>query len=103
MDVVIDGLDSMNARYAINRACIDLEVPYVFGAAVATTGNLSTIIPKKTPCLECFYGYLDDNKLPKCGLFMSTDVLFSPRRYEHIAGSLKYNLGLFIIRFPIFL
>ena len=68
MDVVIDGLDSMNARYAINRACIDLQIPYVFGDAVATTGNLSTIIPKKTPCLECFYGYLDDKKLPKCGV-----------------------------------
>jgi adenylyltransferase/sulfurtransferase len=65
MDVVVDGLDSMAARYAINRACVKLGVPYVFGAAIATTGNVSTIGPKETACLECFYGNVDDKKLPK--------------------------------------
>lgn len=68
MDVVVDGLDSMKARYAINRACIETNVPYVFGAAITTTGNLSTIVPNVTACLECFYGSLDDKKLPKCGV-----------------------------------
>ena len=68
MDVVVDGLDSMNARYAINRACVKLGIPYVFGATIATSGNLSTIIPGETACLECFYGNLDDKKLPKCGI-----------------------------------
>ena len=68
MDVVVDGLDSMTARYAINRACIKLGVPYVFGAAITTNGNVSTIVPGETACLECFYGGLDDKKLPKCGV-----------------------------------
>jgi adenylyltransferase/sulfurtransferase len=68
MDVVVDGLDSMKARYAINRACIKAGVPYVFGAAITTTGNVSTIVPDGTACLECFYGGLDDKKLPKCGV-----------------------------------
>jgi len=68
VDVVIDGLDSMAARYAVNRACVKLGVPYVFGAAITTTGNLSTIIPGETACLECFYGNLDDKKLPKCSV-----------------------------------
>lgn len=56
MDVVVDGLDNMEARYAINRACVKFGVPYVFGAVGTTTGNVSTIIPKKTVCLECFLG-----------------------------------------------
>ncbi|MBN1784856.1 MAG: HesA/MoeB/ThiF family protein [Candidatus Bathyarchaeota archaeon] len=68
MDVVVDGLDSMTARYAINRACIKLGEPYVFGAAITTNGNVSTIVPGETACLECFYGGLDDKKLPKCGV-----------------------------------
>ena len=68
MDVVVDGLDSMAARYAVNRVCIKLGVPYVFGAAITTTGNLSTIVPGETACLECFYGNLDDKNLPKCGV-----------------------------------
>jgi adenylyltransferase/sulfurtransferase len=32
MDVVIDGLDRMDVRYAVNRACIKLKIPYIFGA-----------------------------------------------------------------------
>jgi adenylyltransferase/sulfurtransferase len=68
MDVVVDGLDSMKARYVVNRACIKYRVPYVFGAAISTTGNLSTIVPRETACLECFYGNLEDKKLPKCGV-----------------------------------
>ncbi|MFA5364830.1 MAG: HesA/MoeB/ThiF family protein [Candidatus Bathyarchaeia archaeon] len=66
VDVVVDGLDSMAARYEVNRACIKFGVPYVFGAAVGTSGNLSTVVPTKTACLECFYGGLDDSKLHKC-------------------------------------
>ncbi len=68
MDVVVDGLDLMTPRYALNRACVKLGVPYVFGAAIMTFGNVSTIIPNKTPCLECFQGNLDDDTLPKCAV-----------------------------------
>ena len=53
---MVDGLDNMEARYAVNRACVKLGVPYVFGAVATTTGNVSTIVPGKTVCLECFYG-----------------------------------------------
>ena len=68
MDVVIDGLDRMAPRYAVNRACVKLGVPYVFGAAITTIGNVSTIVPGETPCLECFYGNLVDDMLPKCAV-----------------------------------
>jgi len=68
MDVVVDGLDRMEPRYALNRACIKLKTPYVFGSAIMTFGNVSTIIPGKTPCLECFYGNLNDEKLPTCAV-----------------------------------
>ena len=67
MDAVVDGLDNMNTRYAVNRACVKLGVPYVFGSAISTFGNASTIIPRKTACLECFYGKLSDRLLPTCG------------------------------------
>lgn len=67
MDVVVDGLDSMKARYAVNRASVKLGIPYVFGAAISTFGNVSTIIPNETACLECFYGKLEDKNLPSCG------------------------------------
>jgi adenylyltransferase/sulfurtransferase len=68
VNVVVDGLDHMEPRYAVNRACVKLKVPYVFGAAIMTFGNVSTIIPGETPCLECFYGNLKDELLPTCAI-----------------------------------
>lgn len=54
MDVVLDGLDTIATRRHVNRACVELKKPYVFGAAVEMFGNVSTIIPGETPCLDCF-------------------------------------------------
>jgi adenylyltransferase/sulfurtransferase len=68
MDVVVDGLDRMAPRYAINRACVKLGIPYVFGAAITHVGNISTIIPGKTACLECFLGNVDDDQIPSCAV-----------------------------------
>ena len=67
-DVVVDGLDSMSPRYAVNRACVRLSIPYVFGAVITNIGNLSTIVPGETACLECFHGGVDDASLPSCAV-----------------------------------
>ncbi|MGQ9718630.1 MAG: HesA/MoeB/ThiF family protein [Nitrososphaerales archaeon] len=68
MDVVVDGLDAIEPRYALNWACVKQKVPYVFGAAMEAYGNLSTIIPRETPCVECFIGGLTDDTLPTCSV-----------------------------------
>jgi adenylyltransferase/sulfurtransferase len=68
MDVVIDGLDRPEPRYIINRICNKLKIPYVFGAAIEAFGNVSTILPGQTFCLECFMPDLKDEDLPVCGL-----------------------------------
>lgn len=68
MDIVIDGLDRPEPRYIVNRVCRKLEVPYIFGAAIESSGNVSTILPGQTFCLECFMPDLKDEDLPVCGL-----------------------------------
>lgn len=68
MDVVVDGLDRMSPRYALNRACVRLGVPYVFGAAIMTFGNASTIMPGVSACLECFQRDFQDEALPTCAV-----------------------------------
>jgi molybdopterin/thiamine biosynthesis adenylyltransferase len=55
MDVVLDGLDSIKSRKHLNRACVELRIPYVFGAAIEMFGNASTIVPGETPCLNCLF------------------------------------------------
>lgn len=68
MDIVIDGLDRPEPRYIVNRVCNKLKIPYVFGAAIEAFGNVSTILPGQTFCLECFMPDLKDEDLPVCGL-----------------------------------
>ena len=53
-DVVVDGLDKLEARLAINRACVRQKTPYVYGGVSRLRGMLTTIIPGVTPCLACF-------------------------------------------------
>lgn len=66
MDCVVDGLDNMQTRYLINRACMKLKVPYVFGAAIGLEGNLSVFAPPDTPCLECILPNLSDSDMLTC-------------------------------------
>jgi len=66
VDVVVDALDRFAPRYAINEACVRNKIPYVYGGALTTYGNVSTIIPRETACLECIVGKVDDETLPTC-------------------------------------
>lgn len=66
VDVVIDGLDHFTPRYALNEACVKRKVPYIFGGAIQAYGNVSTIIPGETACLECILGRVSDEGLPTC-------------------------------------
>lgn len=68
VDIVLDGLDRPEPRYIVNRTCNAFKIPYVFGAAIEAFGNVCTIVPGRTICLECFMSGLEDDDLPKCGV-----------------------------------
>ena len=67
-DVVIDALDSVNARYALNKACVKFEIPFVTGAAVGTSGQAFTVLPKKSACYFCMFPELDEDTMPTCSI-----------------------------------
>ena len=67
-DVVIDALDSVNARYALNKACVEKNIPFVTGAAVGVSGQAFTILPHKTACYSCMFPALDEDSMPTCSL-----------------------------------
>lgn len=54
-DVILDGTDNFETRYLINDVAVKLGIPYVYGAAVGTTGMAFTVIPGQTPCLRCLF------------------------------------------------
>lgn len=67
-DAVVDGLDSIETRYLINRGCVKLKVPYFYAGAIEYVGNASTIIPGKSACLECYFPGITDDLMLKCAV-----------------------------------
>ena len=67
-DVVIDALDSVNARYALNKACVKFGIPFVTGAAVGVSGQAFTIIPKESACYYCMFPELNEDAMPTCSI-----------------------------------
>ncbi|MCV0400233.1 MAG: ThiF family adenylyltransferase [Nitrosarchaeum sp.] len=67
-DVVVDALDSVNARYALNKACVKFGIPFVTGAAVGVSGQVFTIIPKTSACYFCMFPDLNEDTMPTCSI-----------------------------------
>jgi adenylyltransferase/sulfurtransferase len=67
-DVVIDALDSVNARYALNKACVKFGIPFVTGAAVGVSGQAFTILPKESACYFCMFPDLNEDTMPTCSI-----------------------------------
>lgn len=66
-DVLVDGLDNFETRYLANDFAVKNAVPYVYGAAVGTTGMAFSVLPHApgaawrdgddlaTPCFRCLF------------------------------------------------
>ncbi len=51
--VVIDGLDNFETRLILNQACVERAIPFIHGGVHSLMGEVTTIIPGKTPCFAC--------------------------------------------------
>jgi len=51
--VVVDGLDNFYTRALINQACVKHGIPWIYGACLGTYGNIATIVPGVSACLNC--------------------------------------------------
>ncbi|GFP29522.1 HesA/MoeB/ThiF family protein [Candidatus Hakubella thermalkaliphila] len=54
-DMVVDCLDNFESRLLLNRFCIETGRPMVYAAVHGFYGQLTSIIPGKTPCLRCIF------------------------------------------------
>ncbi|BBO85927.1 HesA/MoeB/ThiF family protein [Desulfosarcina ovata] len=54
-DVIIDAVDNPETRYRLNRAALDLNIPFIHGAVNGFEGRIMTIVPGKSTCLRCLY------------------------------------------------
>jgi molybdopterin/thiamine biosynthesis adenylyltransferase len=54
-DGIVDAMDNYPIRYLLNRVALDKKVPFFHGGIRGFYGQATTIIPGKTPCLECIF------------------------------------------------
>jgi molybdopterin/thiamine biosynthesis adenylyltransferase/rhodanese-related sulfurtransferase len=66
-DIVIDGTDRLDARYAINDAAVRHRVPLIHGSVYRWEGQVTTIIPLAGPCYRCLHPHQPPEELaPDC-------------------------------------
>jgi len=53
--LIIDGTDNYETRYLINDYSVQSGIPWIYGAAVGSSGVTMTIRPGETACLACLF------------------------------------------------
>ena len=54
-DAIVDAMDNIVTRFALNKAAIKWNIPLFHGAVNGMEGRATTIIPGKTACIGCIY------------------------------------------------
>jgi adenylyltransferase/sulfurtransferase len=73
VDLIMDATDNFETRMAINDISQKHKIPWIYGACVGSYGMVFTIIPGKTPCLNCLL-----KAIPMQGLTCDTAGIISP-------------------------
>lgn len=62
VDLVVDGTDNFESRFELNRACVALRKPLVYGAVVGMEGQASVFRADRddSPCYACLYPGFDE-------------------------------------------
>ncbi len=50
---VVDGMDNWRTRFMLNQACVQENVPFIHAGVHSLYGQITTILPRKGPCLQC--------------------------------------------------
>jgi len=72
-DLVIDASDNYGTRLAVNRSCLELEIPWVMAACIRMEGQIMFMRPDLPgqACYRCAYGIAPDTleDCPGAGIF----------------------------------
>ncbi len=66
VDLILDATDNFEARYLINDFAVRENIPWIYGAAVASYGLKMAVLPGITACLKCVYPEPPSGAQPTC-------------------------------------
>jgi adenylyltransferase/sulfurtransferase len=84
MDLILDGTDNFSTRFLINDVSIKLNIPWIYGGAIGSTGMVLPIIPGKTPCFRCL-----QPEVPETGGMATCDTIGVLNSTTSIVASLQ--------------
>lgn len=84
MNLILDATDNLNIRYLINDVSIKLNIPWIYGAVIGSTGMTHTIIPEQTPCFRCIMP-----NIPPAGSIDSCDLVGVLNTIVNIIASIQ--------------
>ncbi|MHA1238652.1 MAG: HesA/MoeB/ThiF family protein [Candidatus Odinarchaeia archaeon] len=58
--VVVDAMDNWRTRFILNEACVKKRIPMIHAGVMGLGGQLTTIIPGETPCLNCIFSQIPE-------------------------------------------
>jgi sulfur carrier protein ThiS adenylyltransferase len=73
VDIIVDATDNFETRMTINDVSQKYNIPWIYGACVGSFGMSFSIIPGKTPCLNCLL-----RTIPLQGMTCDTGGIISP-------------------------
>jgi molybdopterin/thiamine biosynthesis adenylyltransferase len=73
IDLMIDATDNFETRMTMNDVSQKYNVPWIYGACVGSFGMSFSVIPGKTPCLNCLL-----RSIPLQGMTCDTGGIISP-------------------------
>ena len=62
-NLVMDGMDNFKTRFILNKACVAQGIPFIHGGVHGLFGEVTTILPGKTPCLACIFPEVPQRKV----------------------------------------
>jgi len=54
-NIVIDATDNFKSRYILNTACVESNVPFIYGAIYQFSGQMSVFNHLNGPCFQCVF------------------------------------------------
>ncbi|MDY7034821.1 MAG: HesA/MoeB/ThiF family protein [Thermodesulfobacteriota bacterium] len=82
--LVIDCLDNFKTRFILNEGCVQEDIPLIHGGIDGLRGEVTTIIPGRTPCLRCIFPRAPKEKGPFPVIGASPSIIASLQVMEAI-------------------
>ena len=97
-DVMVDCLDSVSSRMALNEYAVAKGKPLVHGGISGFDGELCTVVPRETPCLRCILGDMPDSSSAPASIgsvVMTIGAMESTEVLKLVAGRKDESRGRF--------